>query len=114
VAGFADDTTLIARGIQEATELVMQAKHSFEKLGMRINFSKSNAIILEKEILITKDINLGNDDIIRSISTNDTIKYLGVNFREEIIFDEDQVMKNLHADLEKLVSTQMLHPHQKN
>jgi len=113
VAGFADDTTLIARGIQEATELVMQAKHSFEELGMRINFSKSNAIILEKVILVTKDINLGNDDIIRSISTNDTIKYLGVNFREEIIFDEDQVMKNLHADLEKLVSTQMLHPHQK-
>ena len=56
---------------------------------------------------------LSNRDQISSLQENETIKYLGVDFKDEINFDESNMLKQIHNDLEFLRSSPALRPEQK-
>lgn len=111
--GFADDTALVANSRTSAAELIWMAKHLFEQIGLSINENKSIAICLKKGILDETDLSLDSTTIIDSLKKDQIIKYLGVTFKEEIIFDEAGIINNLKLDLEKLIGSSLLHPDQK-
>ena len=52
-----------------------------------------------------------DDEVVKCITQSEAIKYLGVDFTDEIVFDQSKVLKMLQS--ETLASTTMLKPGQK-
>lgn len=72
--------------IEVVNWVVETAKNLFSSVGMQINQYKSVLINIENGILVPKNLALLNGDLIPPVSVSDTIKYLGVNFNDEIIW----------------------------
>lgn len=108
VIGFADDTTIIAKDLESATVLVDMARDSFSSVGMQINPSKSHAIDIVNENLIPKAITLSDSSVIPSLGDTNRIKYFGINFKDEIIFDQKESLISLERDFRNLVTSPLL------
>src|SRR5699024_8406710 len=81
--------------------------------GLQINPTKSASINIEKGKMIPGSISLHqSNDLITCINNNETIKYLGINFNSEIIFD-DNTVKKISDAANNLITTPLLHKDQK-
>lgn len=111
--GFADDTVVIGKSANGAKELTRMAISLFKLIGLEINIRKSVAIRLNKGKLTSEELYIDENNIIRSLGSDEKIKYLGVTFQSEIVLDEGKVIGSLKSNLEKLVGCPMLRPDQK-
>lgn len=73
---------------------------------------KTQAICIKDGLLCEDPILLCGYSI-NPIKTSDKIKYLGVNFEDELVFEESKLLKIIGDSIEVLVSSTLLHPHQK-
>lgn len=110
---FADDTGILGNSRQSASFLISQVVTNFDRIGLEINFEKSVAIIIEEGKLSVDDLVIDDEIRIRALKPNETIRYLGVTFSDQIIMDEERVIRELNEKLNKIVSTTTLRPDQK-
>ncbi|CAL8143772.1 unnamed protein product [Orchesella dallaii] len=112
-AGFMDDTALIAKNQDSACELSLMAKDLFNEIGLELNVKKTQAICIKNGCLSNEDFSFGNNNKIQVLKEGERIKYLGVNFRDEIVLDTSKVLSDLQKSISTLVTSPMLHPDQK-
>jgi hypothetical protein len=113
VMGFVDDTCIIRKDRSSASQLIQMAMSLFQEIRLNINVRKSIAINIHQGILVEDDLIVFGDTTIRSIQATENVRYLGVNFHEEIVVDVKQLLQKFQKSLELIVSTPMLHPDQK-
>lgn len=80
---------------------------------MLINPKKSAAINICKGILVPENLITSDGTEIHSITSEEKIRYLGINFSNKIIFDEKEFLTSLEKDFRKLITTPMLRGDQK-
>jgi len=94
---FADYTVIIARNKNSATILVETLQLAFSQVGMLINPEKSFTIQIREGQPSPNNLILSDKSTIQAITPNKQIKYLGINFTDSIVFDEQIFI----TDLEK-------------
>lgn len=104
--------TIVGKYFKAPNFLVTMIITLLQEIGLTINSSKSQAIVIKAGQLVQGEITTtcGN---ITSISASDEIKYLGVSFNKTLIFDSNSILKKLQNNLDSLTSTPLLQPHQK-
>jgi len=112
-AGFADDTALIGNSGNSAVQLAAMAKQLFKDTGLEINPRKSAVIHIVKGKQVVSDLKIDDNDEIPGLKIGEVIKYLGVSFQGEMIFDQEAVINSLNNDLKQLVTSALLKPEQK-
>lgn len=112
LAGFADDIAISSNSIDAAIHSVNLIESLLEKIGLRINPSKSASIALINGVLWNGTLNVLNGDSIKTIRKDEKIKYLGCTFNEEIVFDYD-VVDVFTKNCTKLATSPLLKPDQK-
>ncbi|KAJ4441242.1 hypothetical protein ANN_11093 [Periplaneta americana] len=111
---FADDLALISFSEKHAISLVNQAECSLATIGLHINPDKSKYIILRKGHLSSGQIVFLQGSAISSLENKkEQIRYLGVDFNDEICFDKRKVFSSLASDLHSLTQSQLLKTEQK-
>ena len=86
---FAVDIALVSRSQQGIQSLFNLAENSLSCIGLHINPDKSNLIGIQNGILSPMSLISLDGSLINShLQTDESIKYLGVNFRDEIVFNE--------------------------
>jgi len=110
---FADDTGNLGNSRESASFLVYETSKNFNRIGLDINFEKSVAIIIEDGKLSTDDLVVDENITIRALGTNETIKYLGVTFADDITLNHQEIIQDLNEKLNRIVSTVTLRPDQK-
>ncbi|KAL1446313.1 hypothetical protein WDU94_005645 [Cyamophila willieti] len=110
--GFADDLALFGNSQDSALQLAKIAWNELDKVGYKLNFEKCIVINIKKGVLVSDNLKV-DDNIIRAMQVGDIIKYLGVNFQDEIAFTPENIMSKFNKDLQYLISCQMLYAHQK-
>jgi hypothetical protein len=105
---FADNTKIKANNLESVNTLVKMTKDLFSPVGMQINPSKSYATNIKKRKLVPKIIKLLDSSKIPSLDKNDCIKYLEINFKDKIIFDQKQFHINLEKDFKNLFTSPLL------
>jgi len=113
IVGFVDDTTIIAKNLASATTLVNIVKDLFSTVGMQINPIKSTIINVEEGQLVPKSLALLENSVIPPVEGSICIKYLGVNFNDEIVFDRKSFLSQLEKDFRNLVTSPLLRGDQK-
>ncbi|KAJ4429307.1 hypothetical protein ANN_26311 [Periplaneta americana] len=113
VLSFADDTIIIGKDEVFAIELTRMAYQRFTDIGLNLNPNKSVIINISKGKLVGHNLSIYPDFEIKSIGTNDSIRYLGVNFSDSIVFNPQSTLKDLSNKLETLTSSPFLHADQK-
>ena len=113
IMGFADDTVIVGKNLQAATELTKIALHRFGEIGLNVSLSKSTALCVNKGKICETNILLEEEYKIQTQNQNDPVRYLGVNFLDELKFDPHSTIKNLQSRVEALVSSPLLQPAQK-
>lgn len=63
--------------------------------------------------MVTEDITLLDGTTIYALRRDERIRYLGVTFKDEIVFNNEILLRNLVADLKKLLECPLLQPDQK-
>ena len=84
-----------------------------EEIGLKLNVSKTKIINIENGKLVEARIQLGSETV-KTISATETIKYLGVNFNDELKFSEEQLIKRLEEKIQHLITYPFLKEEQKN
>ena len=111
---FADDIALISKDEHGLQRLLNMTEIQLSSIGLKINPTKSKIISIKHGKLNSSTLLTINGNAIHSsVDPNERIRYLGVNFIDEIVFDEASVIKNLHANISKLVNSPLLKPEQK-
>jgi len=112
ICRFADDTNLMSSSLNGIKQLALMAIRLFEDCGFEINFQKSTLIAIEKGKPNFNNLFMDGHEI-SSIKEEETIKYLGVTFKDEIVFDQEKTILNFQSKLENLVATPTLRSDQK-
>jgi hypothetical protein len=112
ILSFADDTVLISKGKNEMFVLYDMIVSHFEKIGLKLNTSKTKIINISNGNLTEEVFQLENTNL-TSISSNESVKYLGVNFRSEIVLNKENIIKSLNNKIELLVKSPYLKSLQK-
>lgn len=113
ILGFADDQVLVANSFESAKAMVELTMMLFDKIGLKINPSKSQVIGLIDGALVPRDLILSGGETISSISSpDDRVKYLGCSFSDELKFNNNIVIE-LTNQLNSLASSPLLKKHQK-
>ncbi|KAI5751146.1 hypothetical protein M8J77_004737 [Diaphorina citri] len=112
LAGFADDKAVASNSKESAVHSIQLIQSLLHKIGIGINPKKSHAIILRNGTLYPESLSLLSGDVIRSISSDECIKYLGCSFNDEIKFDHD-VLEVFTKNCQKLITSPLLKPDQK-
>lgn len=110
---FPNDIVILAKGIEEAQVLVNLALTLLSKIGLSINSSKSQIINIINGKVADGTIETFTGDIIYSVNKGDRIRYLGVDFEDEIIFDSEQQLNNISIALENSTKPPLLKLDQK-
>ena len=111
---FADDIALISRTEHGIQSLLHLTENSLSCIGLHVNPAKSKLICIKNGHLSPiKITSLNGTSINALLQTDDCIKYLGVNFREEIVFDEKLTITTLNKNISKLCASPLLKPDQK-
>lgn len=109
VVGFNNDTTtIITKDLTSVTTLVIIAKDLFSTVGMQINPTVSVIIKIDKDS--TKNVTLLDNLVIPPVEgcINNCIKYLEVNFNDEIVFDGKRFFSQLEKDFRNVVTSLLL------
>ncbi|KAI5732197.1 hypothetical protein M8J77_023148 [Diaphorina citri] len=112
LAGFADDKAVASNSKKSAVHSIQLIQSLLHKIGIGINPKKSHAIILRNGTLCPESLSRLSGDVIRSISSDECIKYLGCTFNDEIKFDHD-VLEVFTKNCQKLITSPLLKPDQK-
>ena len=110
---FADDIALIAKDETSAQSLIDMAVSSLFTIGLNVNPSKCTVINIKNGRLTENSVIRLGENLLPSVKNGDTIKYLGVNFSDEIQFDKSKIIRNLEKDLNLLTSSNLLKADQK-
>lgn len=113
ILGFADDTVIIGKNRDSAAELTKLALQRFRELGLTVNPEKSKAININRGEINEGLITVEEGTAIKCISRNDCVKYLGINYADNVLFDSKKTMTLLQQKLTSLASCPWLHPDQK-
>ena len=113
VLGFADDLVIVGKNVEAATALTNMAIERFHEIGLSLNTKKSVCISLDHNNLICKPIYVNPYQEIRSLTKNEKIRYLGVDFSDKIIIDEGKLGNDLKNHLEILAGSPLLKSEQK-
>lgn len=87
LTGFADDQAVTSSTTEGAIRIIEQVQANFEEIGLHINPAKSQAIKVTKGKLTAGNIELNDGASIKCIGEDETIKYLGHTFTDELTFD---------------------------
>ena len=70
-------------------------------IGLEINADKSSIININCDVQEALDggVELNNNKVIHSLAPGETIRYLGVNFQNEIVFGEMRMVADLTSKL---------------
>ncbi|KAJ4436038.1 hypothetical protein ANN_18665 [Periplaneta americana] len=104
ISAFADDIVVIGKSMNAAQELVMMVTSLLQNIGLQLNVHKSASINIHKGKLLEKDLFLHHDSYIKAIGPEDTIKYLGITFNDELQFNSEELIVSLRQDLKLLIS----------
>lgn len=112
---FADDIAIITKNMDAASKLIEMVSNDFDRIGLEINMNKSMAIIIKdgKQTYLENGLKLIDGKHIKTYKIGEKLKYLGINFEDEIIFDEIKILSKLKDDLETLTNSPLLHADQK-
>lgn len=111
--GFADDIALISNNETSAVIMIERVNQCLTEIGLNLNASKSKIINIKKGKLMNTTVTTLNDIKINSIQAEETIKYLGVTYNDEIILDKCSIITNLNRSISKLITSSLLKPDQK-
>ena len=112
LTGFADDQAVTSESKSSAIRTVELIKILFLKIGLEINPSKSQAIIISDGKLVEESLHLSDGSEIVGVKQDERIKYLGCSFNSELLFD-NTCINNLNKNLHLLSTTPVLKPDQK-
>ena len=112
VLGFADDTVLVGKDAQAVLTLLDMITARFDEIGLQLNPSKTCIINVQEGELTEREFNIQGSQV-KSISNEEKIKYLGVNFTSEIVMDEAKIVTKLEKDINSIVTTPFLKQEQK-
>src|SRR6185437_1989624 len=107
------DIGVIRDSTNSAERQVLSAKRLLRQIGLKISPEKSKAIIIKKGKLQEGTLVIDQDTIITGLKENETVKYLGMTFDSQLVFDEASVIKDLSTSLNKLSNSPLLTPEQK-
>lgn len=113
IMGFADDLVIIGKNKKSVATLTLMTIHLLNSIGLEINPKKCQSIVIEQGLLVKSNVWLDENLSIDSISENETIRYLGVNFSQGIVFNQETIIKKFKSQLERLTSTTLLLSSQK-
>ena len=114
VLGFADDTVIVAKNENSALELTRMAIDRFKTIGLDININKCVALNISRGKLNEHcQLQISDNISIKCISSNEYIRYLGLNFSNVSLFNSQMVLSDLKAKTDLLVSSPLLHADQK-
>jgi len=113
IVGFADDLVNIGKNKLSAIELSNSTIEKLKEIGLQINPNKSKAIIIEKGVLVENNLVINDEITISGIKKDESIKYLGVSFKDELIMDKEGIIRNITDNIQCLISTSMFKPFQK-
>lgn len=88
-------------------------ENRLQEIGLKINTSKSSAIVTENGTLMNKTFVSMSNQPINSISKDGKIKYLGVSFSDSLLFDEEKILKKFGTSVEILTKSLLLNSDQK-
>ena len=97
---------------EAASTLVTMVINLLQEVGIHINPQKSEAIVLDNDILTQTSIKTIYGDI-QSISADERVKYLGVSFNQKLIFNSTEIFSKLQSNLDTLATTHLLQSQQK-
>lgn len=85
LSGFADDQAVTSESETTAVRTIELVKMLFLKIGLEINPSKSQAIIIRNGKLIEESLRLSDGSEIVGVKSDERIKYLGCSFNLELL-----------------------------
>jgi len=99
-----DTTTIITKDLTSVTTLVIIAKDLFSTVGMQTNPTVS--VIIKIDMDSTKNVTLLDNLVIPPVEgcINNCIKYLEVNFNDEIVFYCKRFFSQLEKDFRNVVT----------
>jgi len=80
---------------------------------MQINPTKSTIINVEDGQLVPKSLTLLDNSVMPPVEGSNCIKYLRINFNDEIVFDRKSFLSQLEKDFRNLVTSPLLRGDQK-
>ena len=111
---FADDIALMGKDETSILALINLAEQNLASIGLKINPSKSKLIFIKNGSLSSLKVTSISKSEFSSITDHEeSIKYLGVNFNDEIVFDEKSVISNLTKNISNLCNSPLLKADQK-
>ncbi|KAL1446364.1 hypothetical protein WDU94_005663, partial [Cyamophila willieti] len=109
---FADDICLLCKSVEAAETMYNVINTRLLELGMKLNPTKTQAIIIKKGIVNTDEFTLGNT-MIKPAGNEKSIKYLGTTLTDQIILDKEATVSNLNDKINKIVKSPYLKAEQK-
>ena len=113
VMGFADDIAIIGKNNHSASILCNHAIQQLKEIGLEININKCKIICIEKGNLFEGHCKISPEDTLPSLKKDEFIRYLGVNFNDEINFDPLSTLRKVKSSLELLIASPLLQADQK-
>ena len=112
LTGFADDQAVTANSVDSAIRIIELVQCCFKSIGLNLNSSKSTAIIIKDGKLVQDELGIGDEEVIKGLGEEERVKYLGCSFNNELIFDE-QIIVKLTNNMTNLLDSQLLQRNQK-
>lgn len=109
---FADDICLLSNSINSAGILFEIVNRRLSNLGMSLNVAKTQAIVIKKGVCCSDGFTLNGCSIV-PVSEEKCVRYLGANFREQVMLDKEATIKNLGEKIDKVAKSPYLKADQK-
>ncbi|KAJ4439677.1 hypothetical protein ANN_07805 [Periplaneta americana] len=113
VLRFADDMVNVGKDSEAAKHITEIATRRFHEIGLQINAKKSKYISIVNGKLNMSSINLDSTTEVPALDINETVKYLGVTYNDETVFDSARTMEALRSQLEHLTTSPLLQSYHK-
>lgn len=113
IMSFADDTVIFGKNPEAAIELVKIAINRFQEIGLSINASKSVSLTIKKGKLIEEALIINENSKIGSQRNGEAVRYLGVNFLNEMKLDSQATLDKLRNKIDTLAASPLLKADQK-
>ncbi|KAJ4440357.1 hypothetical protein ANN_08496 [Periplaneta americana] len=113
VLSFADDMVIVGKYSEAAKHIAEIATRRLHEIRLEINAKKSKCISIVNGKLNTSSIYLDSTTEVPALDINETVKYLGVTYNDESVFDSARTMEALRSQLERLTTSPLLQPYQK-
>ncbi|KAJ4451597.1 hypothetical protein ANN_03066 [Periplaneta americana] len=113
VLSFADDMVIVGKGSEAAKHIAEIATRRLHEIGLEINAKKSKCISIVNGKLNTSSIYVDSTTEVPALDNNETVKYLGVTYNDETVFDSARTMEALRSQIERLTTSPLLQPYQK-